>query len=88
MSDFDDELPTIDVNDDAPGAIEVPLESLSENALRGLVESFVLREGTDYGAIERTHEQKVADVLRQLKRGEARIAFDPTTETVNVVRVG
>ena len=85
MSDPDDDVRTIDVNDDAPGGIEVPLDSLSEDALRGLVESFVLREGTDYGAIERTHEQKIADVLRQLKRGEARIEFDPSTESVNIV---
>jgi hypothetical protein len=83
----DDELPAIDVNQDAPSAVEVPFESLSEGALRGLIESFVLREGTDYGAIERTHEQKIADVMRQLKRGEARIEFDPATETVNIVAV-
>ena len=83
----DDELPEIDVSDDTPSPVEVPLESLSEAALRGLVESFVLREGTDYGEIERSHEQKVADVLRQLKRGEARIEFDPATETVNIVVV-
>ncbi|HEY8121893.1 MAG TPA: YheU family protein [Myxococcota bacterium] len=65
----------------------VPLDSLSEDALSGLIESFVLREGTDYGAQERSHERKVADVRRQLERGEARIEFDPETESVNVVPV-
>jgi uncharacterized protein YheU (UPF0270 family) len=71
--------------DDATGAVEVPLSELSADALRGLAESFVLREGTDYGEVERTHEQKIADVLRQLERGEARIEFDPQTESVNLV---
>ena len=74
--------------DEAPAGIEVPLASLSEAALRGLIESFVMREGTDYGEVERSHERKVADVRRQLERGEARIEFDPKTESVNLVRVG
>jgi uncharacterized protein YheU (UPF0270 family) len=84
----DDELNQLVPEDDArPQPIVVPLESLSEDALRGLIESFVLREGTDYGAVERSHEQKVADVRRQLERGEARIEFDPQTESVNLVPV-
>lgn len=70
-----------------PVAVEVPLSALSEEALRGLIESFVLREGTDYGAVERTHEQKIADVRRQLERGEARVEFDPRTESTNLVPV-
>ena len=73
--------------DEAPVGTPVPLDSLSEAALRGLIESFVTREGTDYGEVERGHEQKIADVRRQLERGEARIEFDPQTESVNIVRV-
>ncbi len=72
---------------DAPAGIEVPLASLSEAALRGLIEAFVMREGTDYGAVERSFEGKIADVRRQLERGEARIEFDPQTESVNLVLV-
>lgn len=71
--------------DGAPAPIVVPLASLSEAALRGLIESFVLREGTDYGAVERSFASKVADVRRQLERGEARIEFDPRTESVSIV---
>lgn len=65
--------------------VEIPPDQLSPEALRGLVEEFVSRDGTDYGAVERSLEQKVRDVLRQLERGEARIVFDPETESVNVV---
>jgi uncharacterized protein len=65
--------------------IEVPHSLLSGDALRGLVESFVLREGTDYGAREFTHEQKVAQVIAQLESGEARIVFDPETESVTLL---
>ena len=67
-------------------AIVVPHRELSEDALRGLIESFVLREGTDYGEREFSLEQKVAHVMQQLERGEARITFDPATGTIDIVR--
>jgi uncharacterized protein len=67
--------------------VMVPYTELSEEALRGVVESFVLREGTDYGEREFSLDQKVAHVLRQLKGGEARIVFDPATETIDIVVV-
>jgi hypothetical protein len=47
----------------------------------------VLREGTDYGERDVSHETKVAQVLRQLERGEARIMFDPVTQSVAIVPV-
>lgn len=67
-------------------AIEVAYTDLSPEALRGVLESFVLREGTDYGEREYSLQQKVAHVLHQLERGEARIVFDPNTESVQIVR--
>ena len=63
----------------------VPYTELSDETLRGVVESFVLREGTDYGEQEFSLDQKVAHVLRQLRRGEAQIMFDPATETIDIV---
>jgi uncharacterized protein YheU (UPF0270 family) len=49
------------------------------------VESFVLREGTEYGEREFSLEQKLAHVYRQLERAEAQIVFDPNTETIDIV---
>ena len=66
-------------------AIEVSPDSLSPAALRALVEEFVTRDGTDYGAVERGLEAKVAAVMRQLERGEVRIVFDPDSETTTLV---
>jgi uncharacterized protein len=68
-----------------PEPVVIPHAELSAEALRGVVESFVLREGTDYGEREISLEQKVAQVLRQLERGEARIIFDAKLETVDIV---
>jgi uncharacterized protein len=67
------------------GPVEVPCDMLSPAALRGVVEAFVLREGTDYGAREFSHEEKVQHVLDGLARGEIRILFDPETESVTLL---
>lgn len=67
--------------------IEIPHAELSAEALRGVIESFVLREGTDYGEREHSLEQKVAQVRIQLERGLARILFDPESNTVTLVTV-
>jgi uncharacterized protein len=64
--------------------LEVPHTALSATALRGVVEAFVLREGTDYGDREVPFEAKVAQVMRSLERGEARIVFDPKTQSVDI----
>ena len=74
-------------NRERPAPVVVPHTELSADALRGVVESFVLREGTDYGERDVPHEAKVAQVLRQLERGEARILFDPVSQSVDVVAV-
>ena len=67
--------------------VEIPHEELSPDALRGVVESFVLREGTDYGEREFSLEQKMAHVMAQIERGEARIVFDPQSESIDIVKV-
>ena len=68
-----------------PPPVAVPHGELSADALQGVIESFVLREGTDYGEHDVPHEAKVAQVLRQLERGEAQILFDPVTATIDIV---
>ncbi len=50
-----------------------------------MLESFVLREGTEYGERDVSLDQKVEQVARQLRKGEAQIVFDPETETIDVV---
>jgi uncharacterized protein YheU (UPF0270 family) len=75
------------MEDEKPQPVVIPHTELSADALRSVVESFVLREGTDYGEREVSLEQKVAQVLRQLERGEARIIFDAQLETVDIVTV-
>jgi uncharacterized protein YheU (UPF0270 family) len=65
--------------------VSVPHTALASDVLQAVVESFVLREGTDYGERELALPEKVARVMRLLHRGEARIVFDPPTGTVDIV---
>ena len=70
-----------------PEPVAVPHAELSADALRGVIDNYILREGTDYGDRTFSHEQKVTQVLRQLERGEARILFDPLDASVTIVAV-
>ena len=64
--------------------VGVPWSELPPATLDALIESFVLREGTEYGAHEVPLASKVAQVRQQLERGEAQIVFDPATESVDI----
>ena len=72
--------------DASPNWVTVPYTELAQDLLHAVVESYVLREGTDYGEREFSLPEKVAHVISQLKRGEARIVFDPDTESVSIIR--
>ena len=64
--------------------MRIPYQDLSPEALQGLIESYVLREGTDYGQSEHSLKDKVAAVYAQLKSGEAIIVYSELHETVNI----
>lgn len=65
--------------------VVIPAEQLTPDALHGVIEAFVLREGTDYGTEPVSLAQKVTAVRQQLDRGEAVIVFDPQTESVDIL---
>lgn len=73
------------MDDSQPDLLVVPHAELSPEALRGVIESFVLREGTEYGEREFSLDEKVAHVVRQLERGEVHVIFDANTETIDIV---
>ena len=54
----------------------VPYKQLSSEALNGVIDEFILREGTDYGHYEGSLDDKRLHVLRQLETGKAQIVFD------------
>jgi uncharacterized protein len=64
----------------------IPYKELSPEALQGVVEDFVTRNGTDYGESEISLETKVQQVLNQLHSGKVVIVFDQKTETCNILK--
>ena len=63
----------------------IPYKQLSPDTLQALLEEFVTREGTDYGEYELALADKVAQLERQLHKGEIVIVFDSAMETTSIV---
>ena len=67
--------------------MEIPYTELSGDALRGVIEEFVSREGTEYGHREYSLEDKIKRVKTQLESGEVKLFFDEQSQSCNLVRV-
>ncbi len=65
--------------------IAIPWQSLSEEALAGVVEEFVSREGTDYGSGDFSFDDKCRQVRQQLASGEAVLTFDDESQSCSIV---
>lgn len=65
--------------------MEIPFASLSADALAGVIDEFILREGTDYGDVEASLEKKRRDIIAQLESGKAKLMFDAETESITMV---
>lgn len=65
--------------------IEINHTQLSPEALNGLVENYIIRHGTDYGAVEVSHEKKVAQIKKQISSGHVKIIFDPNIESATLM---
>jgi uncharacterized protein YheU (UPF0270 family) len=63
--------------------MRIPHRLLSPAALRGIVQEFVTRDGTDDTSIER----RIKTVMRQLVAGIVEVHFDDKTETCNILPV-
>ena len=64
----------------------IPYQSLEPETLNNLIESFILREGTDYGEQEVPLSEKTETVLQQLKEGAVVILYSQLSESVTLIR--
>ena len=64
--------------------LRIPWDELSEDALMGIIEEFVTREGTEYGSSEVSLEMKCQQVRLQLRSGKAFITFDEELQTCSI----
>ena len=65
--------------------IDIPPDRLPRETLEAIIESYVLREGTDYGDREISLSRKIAQLIQRIERGEIMITFDSVTETCNLI---
>lgn len=62
----------------------VPWQQIEPDTLDNLIREFVLREGTDYGVVEVSLQDKVDQIRAQLESGEAVVVFSELHETVDI----
>ena len=67
------------------GVIVIPWQQLSADALDGIIEEFVSREGTDYGDYEYSFDDKKDQIRAQIRNGSVLVVFDPVGETCQLV---
>ena len=63
----------------------VPYESLEPSLLKSVIESFISREGTDYGLVEYSLEEKVQQIRNQLQKKEVYIVFEGESESITLI---
>lgn len=62
----------------------IPWQSLESDTLRNVVESFILREGTDYGWEELSLAEKTENLLNQIYAESAVIIWSELHETIDI----
>jgi uncharacterized protein YheU (UPF0270 family) len=62
----------------------VPWKDISPDALESLISEFILREGTDYGETEFSHQDKINQIKQQLKIGEVVVFYSELHESVDI----
>lgn len=65
--------------------ILIPLERLAPDTLTNLIEEFVTRDGTDYGEMEASLPEKVAQIRKGLASGEMRLVYDEQSEACTIM---
>jgi uncharacterized protein len=64
---------------------KIPVNKLSSEALQGVINEFISRDGTDYGEMEISPETNFRHVKDKLETGSAVLIFDDETETTNIL---
>lgn len=63
----------------------IPIEQLTTETLTAIIEEFVLREGTEYGAEDVSLADKIAQIKSQLAQGHVVLVYSELHETVNIL---
>ena len=72
-------------NDQQEEGVEIPLDRINQETLRNLINEFVTREWGELTDGSYTLEDKIGQVIQQLKDKKAKVVFDLTSNTANIV---
>ncbi len=67
--------------------VEIPFQQLDSAILRALLEEFVTRDGMDWDQSGCNLDDKVAQLMDQLKENKIRIVHDLKSESTNLIPV-
>jgi len=65
--------------------IEIRFARIDPETLQRMIEEFVTRDGADWAESGCALEDKVRQVLRQLRDGQVKVVYDQKTQTANLV---
>jgi uncharacterized protein YheU (UPF0270 family) len=65
--------------------VEIPFDRINPDTLRNLISEFVTREGDEVGHARYSLEEKIEQVLQQLREKKAKVVFDLNSQTCNIV---
>lgn len=62
----------------------IPWQEIDSKTLDNILESFIMREGTDYGEVELSMDEKKARLLAQIKSEKVVIVWSELHETLDI----
>jgi uncharacterized protein len=65
--------------------LDIPLDRINPVTLRNMIEEFVTREWSELADSGYTLDEKVNQVMQQLKDNQARIVYDRISESWNII---
>jgi uncharacterized protein YheU (UPF0270 family) len=74
-----------DLNSVQEEGVEVPYEQLEPEALQNLIQEFITRDWNNWGEAGGEIEDMVAQVMKQLRNGKAKVVYDLKSQTANIV---
>ena len=65
--------------------MKIPYQQLDQTTLNNLIEQYILREGTDYGEVEFSLQEKTEQIIQQIKSEDIYIMYSELNESVTLV---